>query len=138
MKKTIITKLSLLIVMAMMITLVSCFQNDPWSDARYTEDTELGEGEKNVTVQVDVVEHTVIFTIHTDAETLGEALIENELLEGENGAYGLYVKKVNGILADYDKSGAYWGFYRGGEYLMTGVDSTYITDGEHYEIVYEK
>ena len=38
-------------------------------------------------------------------ESIGErfardALIEHNLIEGEKGAYGLYVKKVNGITAE--------------------------------------
>ena len=138
MKKTIITKISLLVVMVMMLTLVSCVQKGPWSDAKFIEDTELGEGAKTVTVQLTVGVNTVKFTIHTDAETLAAALLENELVEGEDSQYGLYIKKVNGILADYDKNGAYWGFYKDGEYLMSGADSTYIADGDCYEIVYEK
>ena len=47
-------------------------------------------------------------------------------------------KKVNGILADYDVDKTYWGLYKNGEYLMTGVDTTEIADGEHYELVKTK
>ena len=50
----------------------------------------------------------------------------------------LYVKKVNGILADFDKDQTYWGFYQNGEYLLTGVDTTAIVGGEHFEIVYSR
>ena len=69
---------------------------------------------------------------------LGDALSEHDLLEGEEGEFGLYVKKVNGILADYDIDKTYWGLYKNGEYLMTGVDTTEIADGEHYELVKTK
>ena len=78
-------------------------ETDVWSEAVYTEDTELGDGEKTVFVEVVAEEKSITFTIHSNKETLGEALMEHNLLEGENGAYGLYVKKVNGITADYDK-----------------------------------
>ena len=37
--------------------------------------------------------------------------------------------------ADYDADGLYWAFYKSGEYLMTGVDTTEIADGEQYELV---
>ena len=72
------------------------------------------------------------FEIHTDKTVVGEALLELELIEGEEGAYGLYVKKVNGITADYDVDGTYWAFYEGDDYAMTGVDLTEIKAGATY------
>ncbi|MBQ2119193.1 MAG: DUF4430 domain-containing protein, partial [Clostridia bacterium] len=53
-------------------------------------------------------------------------------------AYGLYVKKVNGITADYDTDKAYWAFYLNGEYASTGVDSTDIDENVKYSLVYTK
>ena len=52
--------------------------------------------------------------------------------------YGLYVKFVNGIEADYDNDQTYWALYKSGEYMLTGVDTTVISDGEHYELSKEK
>jgi hypothetical protein len=72
------------------------------------------------------------FEIHTDKTIVGEALLELGLIEGEEGAYGLYVKKVNGITADYDVDGTYWAFYEGDNYGMTGVDLTEIKAGATY------
>jgi hypothetical protein len=72
------------------------------------------------------------FEIHTDKTIVGEALLELGLIEGEDGPYGLYVKKVNGITADYDVDGTYWAFYIGDEYGMTGVDLTEIEAGATY------
>ena len=72
------------------------------------------------------------FEIHTDKTIVGEALLELGLIEGEAGPYGLYVKKVNGITADYDVDGTYWAFYVGEEYGMTGVDMTDIEPGATY------
>ena len=46
-------------------------------------------------------------TINTDKEILRDALEEHNLISGEQGAYGLYVKVVNGIKADYDEDGGY-------------------------------
>ena len=60
-----------------------------------------------------------------------------KLIDGENGAYGLYIKLVNGIEADYDKDGTYWAFYKNGEMMMVGVDGAVIADGEHYELIKE-
>lgn len=47
-------------------------------------------------------------------------------------------KNVNGMTADYDKDGVYWAFYIDGEYAMTGVDATNITDGAQYAFRMEK
>lgn len=109
-----------------------------WENAVYNSDEELGSGEKTVEVELRVEEKSITFTIHTDADTLGAALLEHELIAGEDSQYGIYVKTVNGILADFDVDRSYWGFYQNGEYLMSGVDTTKISGGEHFEIVYEK
>ena len=109
-----------------------------WANATYLEDTTFGEGAKTVTVKVIVEDKTVTFTIKSDAEMLGDALLEHGLIAGEESAYGLYVKVVNGITADYDVDRSYWGFSKGGEYMMTGVDGTKFADGEAYELTYTK
>lgn len=109
-----------------------------WKDATYTKDTSFGEGSKSLTVEVKAQEHSITFTLKTDAETVGAALLEQGLIDGEPGAYGLYVKKVNGITADYDVDQSYWAFYIGDEMAMTGVDGTAITEGARYQLVYTK
>ena len=48
------------------------------------------------------------------------------------GNYGLYVKKVNGITADYEKDVTYWAFYVGNSYGMNSVDKTDIEAGATY------
>ena len=99
----------------------------------------LGEGETQFIFTVTDAEGVeTAFEIHTDKEIVGEALSECGLIEGEDGAYGLYVKKVNGILADYDVDGTYWAFYINGEYASTGVDATTITAGDTYSFKVEK
>lgn len=112
---------------------------DPlWGTATYTEDVTLGEGATSIDVEVKADEKAITVTINTDAQNLEEALLENQLVQGEEGAYGLYIKTVNGILADYDVDGAYWAMYKDGEYLTTGANEISITSGEHYELVYTK
>lgn len=109
-----------------------------WANATYTEDTTLGEGAKTVEVEVKAEDTAVTFTIKTDAAMLGDALLAHKLVAGEESEFGLYIKEVNGIKADYDTDGAYWAFYQNGEYAMAGVDATPIAGGEHYELVYTK
>lgn len=74
------------------------------------------------------------FAISTDEEILGDALLAEGLISGEDG----YIKVVDGERADYDTDGAYWAFYIGEEYAMTGVDATELTDGGVYSFVYTK
>ena len=129
-------------VLAVLTLFCACTQNkvDPvgrWEDAVYLNDTELGKGSKTVVVEVKVGEESVDFTIHSDKTYLGDALLEHELIEGEESQFGLYIKKVNGIVADYDVDKTYWGFYKNGEQMMSGVSTTEFADGEHYELVLE-
>lgn len=105
-------------------------------NAVYTQDKTFGNGEKTVMVTVITDDNSVKFTLNTDKNTLGDALKEYELIEGDNGAYGLYVKKVNGIRADYDSDKAYWAFFKDGSPLEAGVDSTQINSGDSFEIRY--
>lgn len=95
--------------------------------------------EKTITVTVidDKGEKTV-FTITTNSPNLRGALEQEKLVEGDESEYGLYVKVVNGLRADYDKDGAWWGFYKDGVMLPSGIDDTVISDGDKYEIKYEK
>ena len=136
--KTLLTAVLCVMMLACMTACTKEEEKGIWADAKYTEDTELGEGSKTVTVVVEAEEKKVTFTIHSDETILGDALTEAELIEGEEGPYGLYLKKVNGMLADYDVDQTYWGFYQNGEYMMTGVDMTEFADGDQYELVREK
>lgn len=139
MRRIVNTFMALLLILAVTVCLGACGEaGDPWEDAIYTEDAVIGEGNTTVYVEVKVGEHSVTFTVKTDKTILGEALQSNGLVEGEESTFGLYIKKVNGITADYDVDGSYWGFYKNGEYMMVGVDSCEFADGEHYELVREK
>lgn len=109
-----------------------------WADAQYKEDTVLGTGATTFYFEVQVEDYSVTFTVNTDKETVGDALLEHGVIAGEDGPYGLYVKTVNGILADYDVNATYWNFTKNGELMMTGVDGENIEGGAHYEMVYTK
>lgn len=104
-----------------------------------TDATVLGDGQTVFTFNVtDADGNETNFEIHTDKETVGDALLELDLIAGEDSEYGLYVKTVNGITADYDKDQTYWAFYVNGEYAQTGVDSTNVTAGDTYSFKVEK
>ena len=89
--------------------------------------TELGEGSKTFELTVEDKEGVIhSYRIHTDEEMVGFALIAHELIEGEQGQYGMYIKSVLGQTLDYETDGMYWAFYVNGEYALTGVDQTPI------------
>lgn len=141
MKKTIQISISLLLSLLFLLSLVSCNQVDKaglWETATYRRDMTFGKGAKTLVVEVEAGEESVTFTVKTDKETVGEALLEHELIAGEEGPYGLYVKKVNGIVADFDVDQSYWAFTINGEMAMTGVDGTKIEEGAVYKLAYTK
>lgn len=98
---------------------------------------ETSEGAKTITVEVvHSDESAKTFTYHTDAEYLGEVLLAEGLVKGEEGAYGLYITEVDGEEAVYEDNGAYWAFYQGDEYAQLGVDQTPIADGDAFSLIY--
>lgn len=109
-----------------------------WEKAVYTENTSLGSGSTSFALEVKAGEKSVTFSVNTDREMLGEALSEIGLIEGEEGEFGLYIKVVNGIKADYDTDQSYWALCENGEMLMTSADLTPIQNGAHFELVYTK
>ena len=138
MKRTVSTLTSLLLLFALLCSFGACAPKDPWADAIYTADTTLGTGAVSFTLEVVCGENTVTFTVNTDEEMLGDALLSLGLIEGEEGPYGLYVKRVNGVLADYNIDGYFWALYVKGEAAMVGVDSTPLEAGASYRLAREK
>ena len=55
-----------------------------WENALYTEDTDFVQGEKHLGMLITAEDKTIVFNIYSDAETVGEALMENKLVEGTN------------------------------------------------------
>ena len=147
MKMTRLKKSLSFILCIMLIAVIALFAggcNDNKTDGKTTttpttttsassEVTELGKGKTSFDFTVvDADSNEIKFKIRTDKKTVGEALQELKLIEGEAGPYGLYVKTVIGITFDYDKDGKYWAFYVNGEYGQAGVDVTEIVEGTSY------
>ena len=107
-----------------------------WETAIYTSDTELGTGSKTLTLEVSAADKVITVTLHTDKETVGNALLDAGLIEGTAGQFGLYVDSVNGITVNYKLNSSYWAFYENGNYAAYGVDSTAIVEGTVYRLEY--
>ena len=105
----------------------------------YEDLSNIGEGATRFDlIVVDIDGNETLLTIYTDQKTVGAALLEHDIISGEESQYGLYVKTVNGITADYDVDQTYWAFYIEGEYATTGVDSTPVEDGITYSLEVSK
>lgn len=95
------------------------------------------EGDKHLTVLVVHSDGEAKgFEFSTDAETLGDALREQGIVDGEYSTYGMFVTVADGETADYDENESWWCFTQSGVFMNTGVDSTMIRDGDEYEITY--
>lgn len=94
------------------------------------------EGAKALTVTVvhgDGSEK--VFDVHTDAEYLAEALIENEIVEDNQTEWGLYILTADGETAD-EANQEWWCMTKAGEMCMYGASETVIADGESYELTF--
>ena len=135
MKKLVAKLLALALVAMLAFSFVSCGEDDekrvviPGGDA-YTY---------NFTLKVVFADGTEkSCPVVTNCETVGEALIDAGLAEGEEGPYGIYIKKVCGVVADYETDGTYWALYVGGEYSTQGADTLKCADVTEVEFRVEK
>ena len=94
-------------------------------------------GSKEITVSVVHKDMTKKeFQYNTDAEYLGQILLEEGLIQGEEGPYGLMISTVDGETADWNVDKGYWALYIGEDYATTGADGIVLTDGGEYSLVY--
>lgn len=134
--------LSLLLALVLVFGLIACGntnapETEPATEpvVETNEDTQAEVVGVPFTVMVTDVDGTeTTFEYTSDAATVGEALLAEGLIAGEDSAYGLYITSVNGITADWDTENAYWAFYINGEYAQTGVDATEIVEGAIYSL----
>ena len=143
MKKTMTKLLALALAVLMTLSLVACGKKDSGAadkvELPVADGAVIGQGATAITVQVTGADgKTVTFTVNTDEETVGAALLGLGVIAGDNSEYGLYVKTVNSETADYDKDGAYWAFYINGEYASVGVDYAAPEAGATYGFQVEK
>ena len=130
--------LCMVLIVAMALSMTACTNNGS-EDAANTGSEVEQLVERSFTFEVvDKDGNMTTFDITTDKATVGEALLEEGLIKGEDGQYGLYVTEVNGIVADYNIDQTYWAFYVDGAYASSGVDMTDVVDGATYSFKVEK
>ncbi len=123
--------LCVVLIAAMALFTTACKDNK-------NSDDENAEPKSFTLIVVDEDGKETSFSVTSKKKTVGAALLSEGLIEGDDGVYGLYVKKVNGILAEYETTGTYWAFYVNGEYAISGVDKTDVVDGATYSFKIEK
>ncbi len=128
----------MVLIAAMALFTIGCNDNSTSSDPtdtilNETDIRELGDGATQVSFTVvDQNGKEAHFIIHTDKTILSDALLEHDLIAGEDSEYGLYVKTVNGTTLDYNKDGKYWAFYVNDAYATKGVEKTEIDASAKY------
>lgn len=141
--------LSLVLVAAMVLMFAGCGQKlenegttEPSTNQQKLETPQSNEESQENSFLFEVISLDGTkkeFTVKYDSEkSVGEALVNEGLISGSNGQYGLMVETVDGQKYTYDEDKVYWAFYIDGEYAMTGVDSTPIEDGKTYCFKAEK
>ncbi|MBO4432048.1 MAG: DUF4430 domain-containing protein [Clostridia bacterium] len=139
---TVIISFVLIAVMAFIMT--SCGKeaavSEPSSEA-VTEPAQTKEsGDKTIsfTFSVTGADGTIkAYAVSTDKTTLGEALLEEGIINEDEQKTG-FISTVNGVTLNWDTDKAYWALYVGTELAQKGVNETEITDGGDYSFVYTK
>jgi len=95
---------------------------------------ETTKGAKKIIVEVVIPDQkNKEITLHTDGEFLGKPLEEEKLIKGTKGDFGLFIQEVDGHKAN-DTKKEWWCVTKDGAEVNTGIDSTPIKDGDHFEL----
>ena len=98
---------------------------------------ETTQGSKTVTVTVVHKDGSEkVFTCQTEEEFLGKVLVNENIVVGNYGEFGLYFDTADGEKADWNVDNGWWQVFVGEEAAITGADQIPITDGGTYKMVY--
>ena len=132
-KKTLIAFIALVVVIALMAA--TYVATRPKTRGELPQEST----EASVSITVTVVHKDgseKAFEVETDALYLGEVLISEGIVEGEEGPYGLMISAVDGEVADWNVDQSYWAIFIGEEYATTGADQIPIHGGDSFKLVY--
>lgn len=128
----------LILAVVALVTVVAIMAGIWWGTNMFAKSNVESDGEGDKTITVEVVHadgSTKTFTYHTNEEYLGVVLYGSGLIKAEGVDKGMF-NIVDGEKADWNENKSYWSLYIGEEYAMTGVDTTPISDGDHFKLVY--
>ena len=124
-KKLVIAAAALVLVVALMAGI--WFATRPETEA----------GSKGYAVTVVHKDGTVKeFSYRTDEEYLAGALLEEGLVSGEDGPYGLTIITVDGEAAVWDIDQAFWSIWVDGKEAVTGASEIPVYDGSSFRLEY--
>ena len=106
------------------------------NDAKSGQESSGSVGSAGKTIALTVTHKdgsTKEFNLETTEENLGAALLNEGIISGSDGEYGLFVTTVDGETAD-EGNQEWWCLTIAGETATSGVDSTPIEDGGVYEL----
>lgn len=75
------------------------------------------------------------FVLESEAENLGQAMVEGGVVVDNQGPYGLYILTADGETVN-EADQEWWMLTKGGESVNTGADGVVFADGEHYELTF--
>ena len=122
-----------LVIAAVALALVVALMAGIWMATR----PETQTGSKGYTVTVVHKDGTEkVFEYRTDEEYLAGALLEEGLIAGEEGPYGLTIITVDGEAAVWNSDNAYWAIWIGEEMATTGISEIPVYDGSSFKLEY--
>lgn len=96
---------------------------------------DIQKGNKTITVTVVYEGEAKDHKINTNAEFLGQAMFEANLIEEDEYKSGYYTI-IDGKKADWDKNEAWWCVFVDGQMADCGMNDLPIKDGDSFEIKY--
>ena len=98
---------------------------------------ETTAGGKTITVTVVHKDGSEkVFTCATEEEYLGKVLVNENIVVGNYGEFGLYFDTADGETADWNVDNGWWQVFIGEEAAMTGADQIPIANGDTFKLVY--
>ena len=123
-KKIVIAVVALVVVVGLML------------GAYFATRTQVQQGTKEITVTVVHRDGTEkVLTFRTDAEHLGDALVEKELLTPDAAETGMF-DTVDGETAVWADNESWWALYEGDAFATEGVNTLVIEDGDTFRLVF--
>ena len=140
MKKNLKKLTGILLLFSMVFALTACApmgKEMPDESGAVENGAVIGQGSKTFAMEVTDGEGKVTaFTVKSDADTVGAALLALGIIAGEDSQYGLTIITVDGEAAVWATDNAYWAIWIGEEMAMTGASETPVYDGSIFKLEY--
>ena len=97
---------------------------------------QIQKGDKQISVTVVYANNSKkVIKIDTDADFLGDALLEKEIIREDEYKGGFYTY-ITDVRADYSKDKAWWCITKDGVQTDKGANELPIADGDKFEITH--